>query len=208
MKRINLNQLLLLSNIAIAYTIVICAAIMLANLTWWIISPSEVEKYIDPTIIDLKPEVVNFGIINKAPFGLISIEKIVEPPIFDQVKVDGIYAGGTKNSIAFLKINNKSSIATVGDNVLGAKIKQILAHGIILDYESRDISINLTSFNSSSTDVSSSTTQRTIPSNNYSLSEPVRESNSNDNRQITEEYQRKISEVFEPTSSKNDESDR
>lgn len=151
MKNITINQSIGILGMTSQYILVIVAAILLGKAIWWLANPLGYDTY--DNILSHNPDSSKLAqtIINRAPFGLVTEEKAPVPTIADQIKVVGVYAGGPQNSIAFLTVSGKSSIAVIGDTILDSKIKAITPHGVIFFSQNQDIAINLSTASGSST---------------------------------------------------------
>lgn len=146
MKYPSINQVIFSTSRTIRLLAIITSAYLMGKFCWWLVNPLGYHT-LDATTAtsNTKADGVAQGIVNRAPFGVITVEKKEQPSIVSQIKVTGVYAGGAKNSIAFLLISGKNSIASLGDNVLGATLKSITPTGIVLSLNNQDIPINMSS---------------------------------------------------------------
>ncbi len=153
MKYPNLNQTIASGSKLLHFLIIFSAAWGIAKICWWLINPLGYNIPSNTYVSAQSSDGVTLGITNRAPFGVIVVKKEekAEPSIVSQVKVTGVYAGGAKNSIAFLLINGKNSIAMVGESVLGATLTAVKQDGIILRLNNQDIAINVDGSNTTNT---------------------------------------------------------
>lgn len=145
MKRISINDIIKLSVDGVSIVFIVLTLITAANFVWWVVKPSETNVLTNVAAQNINDKLAQ-NIMNNAPFGI--VQKKVEssaPVIADEVKVVGVYAGGEKNSIAFLLVNNKSEIAKIGDKIVSGTVKAILPNGIILTNNGIDRTIELSS---------------------------------------------------------------
>ena len=149
MKNITINQTINLLSTIIMYLIIVSAAIMLGKSLWWLANPLGYDTYDNIVNRTFDSTKLAQTIINRAPFGVVTEEKAPVPTIADQIKVVGVYAAGPNNSVAFITINGKNSIAVIGDNVLDAKVKAIKPDGVVFLAEKQDVTINLSSSSTS-----------------------------------------------------------
>jgi hypothetical protein len=106
------------------------------------------------------------AIINRAAFGVYVEERVAVPTI--NLKVIGVYAAGPDNSVAFLQVDDKHIIASIGDTVLEGKIKAITPTGIILTSQNQDVSIQIGGSNAMSNTPSNTPPQASpAPVNSY-----------------------------------------
>lgn len=153
MKYPNINQIITTGGKSLNFLVILVTAWGLAKVCWWLVNPL---GYNVPTNIYANIQNSNGiaqGIINRAPFGVIIVKKeeVEQPSIVSQIKVTGVYAGGVKNSIAFLLINSKNSIAMIGDSILGATLTAINQNGIVLSLNNQNIPINVNGSNTPNT---------------------------------------------------------
>lgn len=147
MKNITINQTINLLSAAAIYLIIISAGVMLGKSIWWLANPLGYDTYSNIVNRNFDSSKLAQTIINRAPFGVVTEEKAPVPTIAEQIKVVGVYAAGPNNSIAFITVSGKNSIATIGDTVLDAKVKAITPDGVIFLSGKQDVTINLSSSN-------------------------------------------------------------
>lgn len=147
MKNITINQTINLLSAAAIYLIIISAGVMLGKSIWWLANPLGYDTYSNIISRNFDSSKLAQTIINRAPFGIVTEEKAPVPTIAEQIKVVGVYAAGPNNSIAFITVSGKNSIATIGDTVLDAKVKAITPDGVIFLAGKQDVTINLSSSN-------------------------------------------------------------
>lgn len=174
MKNITINQSIGILSMTGQYMLVIIAAILLGKGIWWLANPLGYDTYDNILNRNFDSSKLAQTIINRAPFGLVTEEKAPVPTIADQIKVVGVYAGGPQNSVAFLTINGKNSIAVIGDTVLDGKIKAINPTGVVFFSQNQDVAINLSAASGSN----SSTTANASPSHSTGSSSTNNNSNS------------------------------
>jgi len=138
------NSLINVGSIILRVAIVFYCAVLLAKLTWWIITPSVSDIYAEKSDVAVFDKSGKF-IINRSPFG-----KVVAPPtppkpaIVSHMKLTGVYFNTLKDSIVFYELNNKSYIAKVGDTIGNTAIlKSITPSGIILTENNTDAEVNM-----------------------------------------------------------------
>lgn len=120
---------------------------MLGKSVWWLANPLGYDTYSNIVSRNFDSSKLAQTIINRAPFGVVTEEKAPVPTIAEQIKVVGVYAAGLNNSVAFITVNGKNSIAVIGDTVLDAKVKAITPDGVIFLSGKQDVTINLSSSN-------------------------------------------------------------
>ena len=126
-------------------------AMILANCVWWMLNPSQSDFYIEKSDPDQSDKSSNY-IVNRYPMGIITTRKeVVEKPrIVDQVKLTGVYASDSQNSIAFLEYGGKSIIVKQGGAINGqAKIKSIKPTSIVVVEDGIEATINISKSTSS-----------------------------------------------------------
>lgn len=192
MKNITINQTINLLSTTAIYLIMIFAGILFGKSVWWLANPLGYDTYNNIISRNFDSNKLAQTIINRAPFGMITEEKAPVPTIAEQIKVVGVYAAGPNNSVAFITVNGKNSIAVIGDSVLEAKVKAIKPDGVVFLAEKQDVTINLTSSSASPNSPSSSSgnnghTQSPSGANGYipSSSPPPSNNQSNSNQQTS-----------------------
>lgn len=141
MKKINPNQLIINISKSLRYLTLISIALLIAKIVWWMINPLGYTQVDNPALKSEKSQDFAQAIINRAAFG-VYVEEHAETPAIN-LKVIGVYAAGPKNSVAFLQIDDKHTIASIGDKVLEGTIKAILPTGIIITTNNQDVSVNI-----------------------------------------------------------------
>ena len=220
MKTININQSIRILSVASRYGIVLATAILAGKICWWVANPLGYATLNNvSTRQNLKtPGSLASGIVNRAPFGVVTVVKAPPPSILEQVKVVGVYAAGPNNSVAFLQINNKHSIAVIGDDVEGAVLKEITSNGIVLYSESHNVTINISggSNNTDSNGMPAQTSSHDFnqhnnsytPNNQNSVNNENNSNNAADNGGRDDdsiaEKRRKMIEAFQKQNSNND----
>ncbi len=192
MKNITINQTINLLSTTAIYLIMIFAGILFGKSVWWLANPLGYDTYNNIISRNFDSNKLAQTIINRAPFGMVTEEKAPVPTIAEQIKVVGVYAAGPNNSVAFITVNGKNSIAVIGDSVLEAKVKAIKPDGVVFLAEKQDVTINLTSSSASPNSPSSSSgnnghTQSPSGANGYipSSSSPPPSNNQNNSNQQT-----------------------
>ena len=166
MKKISPNQLIVNTSRALLYLIFILTSILIAQIIWWFAKPIGYNSIENPALNTAKSQDFAQAIINRAAFGIYVEEHAAVPTI--NVKVIGVYAAGPDNSVAFLQVDDKHIIASIGDTVLEGKIKAITPTGIILTSQNQDISIQIGGSNAmSNTPPSVSSAASTAQVNSY-----------------------------------------
>ena len=145
MKNININQTIRALSAALRVGTIIAIASLLAKICWWLMNPLGYDTIDSIASTYVKSDILAQDITNRAPFGVVTVEKAAVPTIADQVKVVGVYAAGPNNSIAFLQIDGKNSIAAIGESVLDATVKAISSNGVVLVEKGQSVTINLSS---------------------------------------------------------------
>ena len=177
MKKISPNQLIVNTSRALRYLVFILTAILIAQIIWWFAKPIGYNSIENPALNTAKSQDFAQAIINRAAFGIYVEEHAAVPTI--NLKVIGVYAAGPDNSVAFLQVDDKHIIASIGDTVLEGKIKAITPTGIILTSQNQDVSIQIGGSNAmSNTPPSVSSAASTTQVNSYNNSN---NSNSNGN---------------------------
>ncbi|TXI92323.1 MAG: hypothetical protein E6Q33_07105 [Neisseriales bacterium] len=192
MKNITINQTINLLSTTAIYLIMIFAGILFGKSVWWLANPLGYDTYNNIISRNFDSNKLAQTIINRAPFGMVTEEKAPVPTIAEQIKVVGVYAAGPNNSVAFITVNGKNSIAVIGDSVLEAKVKAIKPDGVVFLAEKQDVTINLTSSSASPNSPSSSSgnnghTQSPSGANGYipSSSPPPSNNQNNSNQQTS-----------------------
>jgi hypothetical protein len=192
MKNITINQTINLLSTTAIYLIMIFAGILFGKSVWWLANPLGYDTYNNIISRNFDSNKLAQTIINRAPFGMVTEEKAPVPTIAEQIKVVGVYAAGPNNSVAFITVNGKNSIAVIGDSVLEAKVKAIKPDGVVFLAEKQDVTINLTSSSASPNSPSSSNgnnghTQSPSGANGYipSNSPPPSNNQNNSNQQTS-----------------------
>ena len=175
----NVSQTILTSTRILRLVLVFITAYLLGKFGWWLAKPLGYISINTSISKNIKPEGIAQGIVNRAPFGVITETKVLQPSIVSQIDVTGVYAGGTKNSIAFILINGKNSIASIGDDIQGSKLKLIQPDGIVITQGGQDITIKISEDKSSSNDTTSSNMPNTPAqySNNSAQQQPINSNN-------------------------------
>lgn len=177
MKKISPNQLIVNTSRALRYLVFILTAILIAQIIWWFAKPIGYNSIENPALNTAKSQDFAQAIINRAAFGIYVEEHAAVPTI--NLKVIGVYAAGPDNSVAFLQVDDKHIIASIGDTVLEGKIKAITPTGIILTSQNQDVNIQIGGSNAmSNTPPSVSSAASTAQVNSYNNSN---NSNSNGN---------------------------
>lgn len=192
MKNITINQTINLLSTTAIYLIMIFAGILFGKSVWWLANPLGYDTYNNIISRNFDSNKLAQTIINRAPFGMVTEEKAPVPTIAEQIKVVGVYAAGPNNSVAFITVNGKNSIAVIGDSVLEAKVKAIKPDGVVFLAEKQDVTINLTSSSASPNSPSGSNgnnghTQSPSGANGYipSSSPPPSNNQNNSNQQTS-----------------------
>lgn len=159
MKKINSNQLIINISKSLRYLSLVLIALLCSKIIWWMINPLGYTQVDNPAFRSEKSQDFAQAIINRAAFGVYVEEHAATPTI--NIKVIGVYAAGPNNSVAFLQVDDKHVIASIGDQVLEGKIKTILPTGIIITTNNQDVSVGIGGSNAMS---------NTIPSNSTSQS--------------------------------------
>jgi len=177
MKKISPNQLIVNTSRALRYLVFILTSILIAQIIWWFAKPIGYNSIENPALNTAKSQDFAQAIINRAAFGIYVEEHAAVPTI--NLKVIGVYAAGPDNSVAFLQVDDKHIIASIGDTVLEGKIKAITPTGIILISQNQDVNIQIGGSNAmSNTPPSVSSAASTTQVNSYNNSN---NSNSNGN---------------------------
>lgn len=187
------------------------------NFVWWVINPSakHVLNHVDAEKIDTT---IAQSIINQAPFGMIVKEAESSTPIpsiVDQIKISGVYAAGNKNSVAFLIVNGKNTIAQIGDNIEGVTVTKVNVDGIIVNDGKQDIKLSISEnkTNTANGEINSSSNNRPsftpndqddappTPQNNASPQNNNDNSSNNDNSNNIIAERKKMIEQFQQQNS-------
>ena len=143
-KKINIG--ISLTSKILRLAIVFYFAVLLADGVWWMLNPAKSDFYIEKFDLDQSDKASNY-IVSRYPMGIITVPKeAAKPRIVDQVKLTGVYASDSKNSIAFLEYNGKPMIVSLGSSINGqANIKSINATSIVVVEDGVEATINLSS---------------------------------------------------------------
>ncbi|HCY38368.1 MAG: hypothetical protein QG651_300 [Pseudomonadota bacterium] len=186
MKKISPNQLIVNTSRALRYLVFILTSILIAQIIWWFAKPIGYNSIENPALNTAKSQDFAQAIINRAAFGIYVEEHAAVPTI--NLKVIGVYAAGPDNSVAFLQVDDKHIIASIGDTVLEGKIKAITPTGIILTSQNQDVSIQIGGSNAMSNtppSVSSAASTAQVNSFNNSNNSNVNNSHPNDSQPTT-----------------------
>ena len=186
MKKISPNQLIVNTSRALRYLVFILTSILIAQIIWWFAKPIGYNSIENPALNTAKSQDFAQAIINRAAFGVYVEEHAAVPTI--NLKVIGVYAAGPDNSVAFLQVDDKHIIASIGDTVLEGKIKAITPTGIILTSQNQDVSIQIGGSNAMSNtppSVSSAASTAQVNSFNNSNNSNVNNSHPNDSQPTT-----------------------
>ena len=120
-------------------------AILLSKILWWICYPSYNDFYLEKPDIDAYNNSTKY-IINRYPFGEITgPAKTAAPSLISRLKLTGVYVSNSKQSIAFLELDNKPFIVAVGGTIEGETyVKSISNNSIVIadNRSSAEISLN------------------------------------------------------------------
>ncbi len=131
MKRLNLG--LNIASVMLNFIMLISLAWIGSNAFWWMFSPLATDPYIYTPPVNQYDNSIKY-INNRAPFGVIIVEKPKVALVNDNIKLTGIYLNTVKDSIVFLEVNSKPIIAKIGDEILpGTKIETINATKVVLN---------------------------------------------------------------------------
>ena len=131
MKRLNLG--IKITTILLNYIMLISLAWICSNAVWWTFSPIATNPYASSSNIKQYDKSIKY-INNRAPFGVIIVEKTKVAIVSDNIKLTGIYLNTIKDSIAFIEVNKKPIIVKIGDDVIpGTKLDMINADKVILN---------------------------------------------------------------------------
>lgn len=158
MKNINVNQTIRALSTTLRVVTIIAIASLLARICWWLMNPLGYDTIDSIASSYVKPDIVAQDITNRAPFGVVTVEKAPVPTIADKLKVVGVYAAGPQNSIAFLQIDGKNSIAAIGESVMDATVKAINSDGIVLVEKGQSVTINISSASGNNANAPSTST--------------------------------------------------
>ena len=186
MKKISPNQLIVNTSRALRYLVFILTSILIAQIIWWFAKPIGYNSIENPALNTAKSQDFAQAIINRAAFGIYVEEHAAVPTI--NLKVIGVYAAGPDNSVAFLQVDDKHIIASIGDTVLEGKIKAITPTGIILTSQNQEVSIQIGGSNAMSNtppSVSSAASTAQVNSFNNSNNSNVNNSHPNDSQPTT-----------------------
>lgn len=139
-------------NIAVSITswvvylaIVFYLAILLSNILWWICYPGYNDFYVEKPDINAYNNSTKY-IINRYPFGeIMGPAKVAAPSLISRLKLTGVYVNTPERSIAFLELDNKPFIATIGSTIEGnTYVKSISGNAIVIadNKSSAEISLN------------------------------------------------------------------
>lgn len=102
--------------VGLQYFFIFYSAVIIANGIWWLLSPSRSNIYVEWIDPDRADKSANY-IINRYPFGIVVVPKVVEaakPRIVDQLKLKGIYLNTPSDSIALVDYESKPIILKTG----------------------------------------------------------------------------------------------
>ncbi|RTL12936.1 MAG: hypothetical protein EKK54_02445 [Neisseriaceae bacterium] len=168
MKNININQTIRGLSTALRIGTIIAIASLLAKICWWLVNPLGYDTIDSIASTYVKSDILAQDITNRAPFGVVTVEKAPVPTIADQVKVVGVYAAGPQNSIAFIQIGGKNSIAAIGESIMDATVKAINSDGVILVEKGQSVTISISSASGNSANTPSTSTNGSEHSNSAS----------------------------------------
>lgn len=141
-----LNTFILVASQVLNFAIIMFFAMLLAKLVWWVINPTIGDVYVEKmsaTQFDSSAKYV----VNRYPFGVIVKAKAVEeapPQIVDQIKVTGIYRGGSNDSMALIEASGKTLVYRIGAMIMGsATLKAINSDGVVVSEDGREAVIKI-----------------------------------------------------------------
>ncbi len=189
MRNININQSIRTVSSIGRLIVIFALAILLGQSFWWFFNPLGYTTFDNIVSGSFNSDGLAQGIVNRAPFGIVTTEKAPQPGIIDQVKLVGVYAGGPNNSIAFIQVNGTNKIAQIGDNILDAKLQSINSNNITLAIGSgQTVTINITSGGASSSRMGQDNNPGQNQANNFPQNQQQQmnmnqqeQNNSNDN---------------------------
>jgi type II secretory pathway component PulC len=151
-KRVNL-WILILSK-TIRFFLIFYSAFILAKCVWWLISPANVDIFIQWADLDKHDKATSY-ITNRYPFGVIiapKAEKIEKPQIIDQLKLTGVYLNTDRDSFAFLEYQGKPVIVRKGGAIAGsdAIVEEINESNVVVNADNVDTTISVSSGSASS----------------------------------------------------------
>jgi type II secretory pathway component PulC len=182
MKNINVNQTIRALSITLRFATIVATASLLARICWWAMNPLGYDTVDSIANSYVKPDIVAQDITNRAPFGVVTVEKAPVPTIADKLKVVGVYAAGPKNSIAFIQIDGKNSIAAIGESVMDATVKAINSDGIVLVEKGQSVTINISSASGNNANTPGTSTNGREPSTSTANSYIPQTNSANNNQ--------------------------
>ena len=162
-----LNTFILVASQVLNFAIIMFFAMLLAKLVWWMINPSIGDVYVEKMSATQFDSSAKY-IVNRYPFGIIVKAKAVEeaqPQIVDQIKVTGIYRGGSNDSMVLIEASGKTLVYRIGAMILGsATLKAINSDGIVVTEDGHDAVIKISNGSGAAGAVSSPSAHSGIPS--------------------------------------------
>lgn len=136
MKRLNFWLNIGLSTLN--YVLVIILAMICSNAFWWLFNPIQTTPYANTSPLKEFDNSIKY-VTNRAPFGVIVVEKPKVEIVSDNIKLTGIYLNTVQNSIAFLEVNKKPTIVKVGEEIIpGTKLVAIENNKIVINSGNSD----------------------------------------------------------------------
>ena len=203
MKNININQTIRLFSTCSRHLVIVAIGILSAKICWWLANPLGYDSLSSITFNPLISEEISSDISNRAPFGVYVEIKAPPPTIKDIVKVVGVYAGDKQNSIAFISMNEKTTLAKIGDKVSDTTLVEILATGAVFKAnDGQKVTIEITSAGPSSSSNLSSNSSSSSSYQNSSYSPPSSGSNRSSDDDVSEKRRKMIEQFRKENSGK------
>jgi type II secretory pathway component PulC len=199
-----LNQIILITSVILNYLFVMIFALILANLFWWMITPSVANVYVEKTNALQYEKSIKY-IINHHPFGIVVVaqeQKSAAPPIAQQIKLTGIYYNPPKDSIAFIEYNTKGYIYKLNDDIAnsGAIITAINIDNILITQNDNSANVKISAGSGKtvmSTDLNINTSFNRFGSGNNQANNINNNWQPQQNNYITEDLKEKRNKLIE-----------
>lgn len=172
-----INTIIGISSKIINFLIIFYVAVLLARISWWVISPSVFDIYVAKSNINAFDNSVKF-VVNRAPFGIVvAPPPPPKPTIASEIKITGLYLSSPKDSIVFYQLHDKPYIAKIGDTIGDDTVlKAFSDNGIIVSENNVEVEIDFRTDGGSSISAAPNVIHNSVPNFANSNQSPVAQS--------------------------------
>lgn len=216
MIKVNTNKIIQQTSLITKFIVWIIIALICSKAIWWIINPTGYNIVENPALINNNANEYASSIANRAAFGMITTTNDApsnQPAFADQIKLIGVYAAGANNSMAFVQVSGQAKNVQIGDLILNGKVIAITPTSIVVNLDSKNITIEMSS--GSSTPNQPSSNSPTAQNNNalnpivnsdkdsQNVTSPNNNSQDNNDNNIADKRQKMIQEFQQQNNSSN-----